>query len=79
MQLPMAYSTEIFKKTLQVSYLESAQLIVRDGECAGFRCSNQNRRTKGTSEDGWSTFHIRGNDTSWPESKKIKNVNIKSE
>ena len=64
--------------TFQVSYLESAQLIVRDGECAGFRYSNQNRRTKDTSEDDWSTFHIRGNGTSWPESGKIKNKNIKS-
>ena len=47
-------------------YLENDQLIPRDGEYAGFRCSNQNRRTKDKSGDGLNTFHIRGNNTSWP-------------
>lgn len=51
-------------------YLENGLLIAREGECAGFRCSNRNKRTKGKSEDGWSRFHTRDNGTSWPLVKK---------
>lgn len=71
-------STKVFFFSFRVPYLKNDRWILRDGECAGFRYSNQNIRTKDRNGDDLNMFHIRDSDTSLPERRKIENMKIKT-
>ena len=59
-------STKVLFFSFRVPYLKNDRWILRDGECAGFRYSNQNIRTKDRNGDDLNMFHIRDSDTSLP-------------